>query len=132
MRISHPCAAQVANLDAVCAGTFEPTVPELGASKNRSPVSTTGQVDFMDEKRGGCGAHSFCTQCYDDAGDLSPNCAKVLNYYQDLVESNSGGQDDFLEAKYADRWASGDIMSTTTVAMLFWADLDHWCGTANP
>ncbi|KAH8053177.1 hypothetical protein JL722_9845 [Aureococcus anophagefferens] len=72
-------------------------------------------ADYMAETRGGCGAHSFCLTCYDDDGSLNANCDRVLRHY----------------APYVDHDHPDDVhVSTTSVAMLFWADIDYWCARA--
>ena len=120
---SDLCAWQgIVRMEDVCAGTFAPEAPALGESKNLDPKSLTGQVDFMEADRGGCGAHSFCATCYDDNGDLSSNCAKVLDHYESYVTSHS-------DVSAGDLFNGAVAASTSSVAMLFWADIDYWCGT---
>ena len=53
--------------------------------------------------------------CYDDDGSLNANCDRVLRHY----------------APYVDHEHPDDVyVSTTSVAMLFWADIDYWCARA--
>ncbi|KAH8045355.1 hypothetical protein JL722_14249 [Aureococcus anophagefferens] len=113
---SDLCAWQgVANMEATCDGTFAPTAPAAGDSKDLFPRVVGAEADYMAETRGGCGANSFCLTCYDDDGSLNANCDRVLRHY----------------APYVDHDHPDDVhVSTTSVAMLFWADIDYWCARA--
>ena len=78
---SDLCAWQgVANMEATCDGTFAPTAPAAGDSKDLFPRVVGAEADYMAETRGGCGAHSFCLTCYDDDGSLNANCDRVLRH----------------------------------------------------
>ena len=113
---SNLCSWQaIRALPATCGGAFSKVAPDPDSrgGRNRGPRSPTGQVDYDDTapnavKAGdGCGAHSFCSTCYDDDGNLSPYCDAVTKFY-----AAAHGMDKV--------WMTG---------VYFWrsTDLDFWC-----
>ena len=79
-----PCKWQmIAQMDAVCAGTFEAVPP---AATRGEPRTTQCQV------------HAFCDACRDDAGALAASCASYLAMNPQILDD---GRDD-----WADRDAS--------------------------
>ena len=91
-----PCKWQmIAQMDAVCAGTFEAVAP---AATPGEPRTTQCQV------------HAFCDACRDDAGALAPSCASYLAMNPQILDD---GRDD-----WADRDASAGAYDFATCSVL--------------
>ncbi|KAH8070489.1 hypothetical protein JL721_4879 [Aureococcus anophagefferens] len=115
-----PCKWQmIAQMDAVCAGTFEAVPP---APRRRAP----------DDE---CQVHAFCDACRDDAGALAASCASYLAMNPQILDD---GRDD-----WADRDASGQGRTRERNSQLqrlragaydfvgrpdIFGELDYWCG----